>query len=117
MRPEVENVLQFVCDSLKAADIPYEAEVSDENPNVVFVCAVDKQGYENVGILGWSEGKGQVYYAAFNPLTANHDEAEGIDADESKSWWEPTSAMMFVQHMNGEVRQIMSEARRELEKA
>jgi hypothetical protein len=116
MRTEVENALAFITDSLKAAEVPYEAEVSDENPDVMVVCAADKQGYENVGLVGWSEDKGAVYYAAYNPVVGIHDEMELVPEEDSRCWFAPPTAEMFVWHLTGKIRAIVAEVR-ELEKA
>lgn len=109
MKEEVQNVLRFIQDSLKAADIPYETELTDENPNACFICSADKAGRENVGIIGWSEEKKSVIYAALNPMTVRHDDSEGINEDDSKCWWQPSSAEMMVWFLNGKVSEIIHE--------
>lgn len=108
MREEVQNVKNFICDSLRAADIPYETEVCDENPDVIFIAACDKEGYENSGMFGWGADN-RMCYVAFNPMTAAHDDAEGVPEDESKCFWNPKDAEMMTWFLNGKVRKIMYE--------
>jgi len=102
-------VLQFIEDSLKSVEILYELEEHDENQDTFVICALDKHGYENRGIIGWSEDKGCVSYAAFDPLRAAHDEAEGVEERYSTCWWVPESAEQMCWHLTGRVRQMTHE--------
>lgn len=106
MREEVQNIKQFIEDSLKAAEIPFEMEVTDENPNTIAVSALDKDGYENIGIFGWGNG-GTMSYAAYDPVRGNHDEVEGVPEEESKCWWSPKDADMMAAFLRGDVRRLM----------
>lgn len=110
-REEVSNVIQFIRDSLTSQELLHVTVQDDENPDCWSVAARDEEGYVTQGLISWSPEKGAVVYAVFDPLRASHDVAEGIPEDESKCWWMPNSAVMFVQALNGVVREVIAEDR------
>lgn len=121
-QPEVVNVVRFVRDCLRAAGpLEFEYKQEDENPDAWSFIVMDSYGYMNVGIISWNREKQRVAYVALNPDTVKHDEMEGVSEDESKCWWSPTSARMFVMFLTGEVRQAINKDRqiqwREMDRA
>lgn len=102
-RAEVEEVLAFIRASLDEEKMPHATEQADENPDAWTVCAYDGT-HINSGILGWSR-MGQLTFACFDRSRANHDAAEGVPEDASKCWFTVPSAVDFVRHLTGELRE------------
>lgn len=105
MKEEVQCVKQFICDSLTAAEVPFEIEPMEENPDTLAISSLDKDGYENVGFFGW--GKDGMSYAAYDPIRGTHDEMEGVPEEDSKCWWSPKDADMMAAFLRGDVRRLM----------
>lgn len=112
-RPEVQAVVNFICDSLDAQELNYSCEQSDpDNPDAWSFVADDEDDHSTIGLLGWNDERAEVAYAVFDPIRFNHDVAEGFPEDESKCWWSPNSAVMFVQALDGTVSEIITEERK-----
>lgn len=88
----------------------FHAVVQDEDENWDFwsVSCRDDDGYVNVGMLSWSPELGRVVFAAYDPLRARHDAAEGIPEDGSACWWSPQTATQMIMHLDGTVREIVA---------
>lgn len=111
-REEVRAVIAYIRDQLTAQSIPFAAEQDDlENPNCWAISSRDHAGYEHLGLVSWSESEGKVVYAGLKPEVARRDTLEGVPEDESLCWWQPRDAQMFVQALDGTVREIMAEYR------
>ncbi len=111
-RSEVQNVVQFLRDSLTAAQL-YHAVIQDDlNPDVYTVAAHDEDDYLNSAIVGWDKEKECVVYLCHDPSRENHDLAEGIPEEDSKCWWSAGSAAMLLMHLTGEVREIRAKQRK-----
>ena len=109
MREEVQNVLSFIKDSLLSQGVPYSVMPDDDNPDATFIISVDRDGYENFGVIGWNAENGAVAYAAYDPVRGRHDEMEGVPEDQSKCWWQPKDAEMMVMFLDGRVRKVIRE--------
>jgi hypothetical protein len=57
MRPEVNDTLQVICDSLRAADIEYSVDHNFYPPDAVSIAAIRKDGSGVIAIVGWDKGE------------------------------------------------------------
>ncbi len=109
-RAEVEYVIRFIRDRLVEAELVHVTEQDPDDPNLFLCAAHDEDSRINTGYVGWSPA-GTVIFAAHKPEVENHDTAEGVPSEQSKCWWTPPSAEIFVMHLCGDVRAIVEKAR------
>lgn len=106
-RSEVANVVQFLRDSLTAAQLFHVVEQDDLNPDVFTVAAYDDD-YINSGIVGWDEGRQCCAYLCHDPARDTHNTAEGVPEEENRCWWSAGSSAMMLLFLKGDVREIVS---------
>ena len=83
----------------------------EENPYCFTCAAKDHAGYLNVGFVAWDKENDRVTFLAYDPLRANHDEAEGIPLKDSKCFWDAKNVENFILHLTGDVREIVKKHR------
>lgn len=111
-REEIANILQFIRDSLTAAQLFHGIEQSPERSDLHEIVCYDDEERINAALIGWDDVEKTVRYYAYDPVRANHNEAEGIDGPDAEWAWETGSAEMLLLHLKGEVRRIQAKYRR-----
>jgi hypothetical protein len=111
-RDEVAAVLDWLDSELDALELIHAQEQDELDPNLWTVVAHDASGYINLGFVGWSVPLARVVFVGYDPLIAHHDEAEGIEDDDSCCRWEMPDADTMLMHLSGTVRDIVADHRR-----
>lgn len=108
---ELQCILDIIHQVLDEEEIYHVCEAAEENPNTYSYASIDHNDHFNFGFVS-RQNDGTFVYAAFDPIRANHDEAEGIPEDESRCWWHPADMAMFINFLNGTVSEVMGEFRK-----
>ena len=108
IRPEVKAAVDFITQALDEEGVRHVAEYDE---GVVSFAAIDKNGYENLGLVAWDHDHGKVAFIAHDQSTLSHDIKEGVDEYDSKHWWDCKGGDVFALHLVGEVRQIVGRER------
>ena len=110
-RNEVCAALDFLHDELSALELIHGQEQDELDPNLWTVVAHDSCGHINLGFVGWSTPLARVVFVGYDPMVANHDEAEGVEEDDSLCRFELADADMMLMHLSGDVRDIVARYR------
>ncbi len=106
-RDEVAAALDFLWDNLEDQGLNHFQEQTDENHDTWTIGAVDREGGLNTGFVGWDDQLGAVTFAAFDTVQAKHDQDEGVTGSDTKPWWCPKDAEMFLMHLDGRARAVV----------
>ena len=108
---ELSDALKTMAETLAEYQIFYVQQQDEIDPNFWTCAAKDHDGYLNTGFVAWDKEHNRVVFYAYDPLRANHDDAEGVAPEDSKCFWDTQNVENFILHLTGEVREIVKKHR------